>query len=82
VRERGLGVDLVVISKHTTPRRPGAKALRRPPGGSEERSMQDAGYELPRTPAFHALRCIAFSLRCSGSIYTLGTQAMGPAFRS
>jgi hypothetical protein len=44
--------------------------------------MQDAGYELPRTPAFHALRCIAFSLRCSGSIYTLGTQAMGPAFRS
>jgi hypothetical protein len=31
---------------------------------------------------FPALRCIAFSLRCSGSIYTLVTRAMGPAFRS
>jgi hypothetical protein len=46
--------------------------------GDREDVRRSSSNKLP----FHALRCIAISLRCSGLIYTLLTRAMGPAFRA
>src|SRR5215211_2243337 len=53
--------------------RPAAKTLRWPSGGSERRSMQDRGYELPRILILRLSEKGRKSLRCSLMDHRNGT---------